>query len=243
MPEAEVPVIAIDGPGGSGKGTVSRAVARRLGWHLLDSGALYRLVGLAALLDGVALDDEPALSRVAAALDVRFDPWRGAEGEVYLRGREVSAEIRSEAAGAAASRVAALAAVRSALITRQQAFRRPPGLVADGRDMGSCIFPQARLKVFLTASVEERARRRYNQLKQKGIDVSLAALSRDMAERDQRDAQRPVAPLQRCADAHLLDSTGLDIDAVVSRVLRWALQAYPGLALPEGSVPSNDGPE
>lgn len=243
MLEPEVPVIAIDGPGGAGKGTVARAVARRLGWHLLDSGALYRLVGIAALADGVSLEDEAGLARIATTLDVRFDPWQGAEGEVYRRGRNVSADIRSETAGAAASRVAALPAVRAALITRQQAFRCPPGLVADGRDMGSCIFPDAGLKVFLTASVAERALRRYNQLKQKGIDVSLAALSRDMAERDQRDAQRPVAPLQRCADARMLDSTGLDIDEVVSRVLHWTVQAYPGLALPGGSVRSNDGPE
>lgn len=241
----EVPVIAIDGPGGSGKGTVARAVARQLGWHLLDSGALYRLVGIAALAAGVALDDENGLARVARALDARFDPLAGAEGEVYLGSRNVTAEIRTEEAGQAASRVAAVPEVRHALVGRQRAFRQPPGLVADGRDMGAFIFPDAALKVFLTASVAERARRRHNQLKQKGIDVSLPALSREMAERDQRDAQRQIAPLRPCADARILDSTGLGIDEVVSQVLRWAAQAFPDLALPGGPArsPGGSGPE
>jgi cytidylate kinase len=230
----EAPVIAIDGPGGSGKGTVARAVAARLGWHLLDSGALYRLVGLAARQSGVGLDDAAALAAVAAGIDVRFEPGAGGEGRVYLNGRDVAADIRLEAAGEAASRVAAVPAVRCALVGRQRAFRRPPGLVADGRDMGSVIFPDAALKVFLTASVEERARRRHNQLKQKGIDVSLAALSRDMAERDRRDAERPVAPLRPSDDARILDSTSLTIDEVVSQVLGWASQAIPDVASPGG---------
>lgn len=241
----EVPVIAIDGPGGSGKGTVARAVARRLGWHLLDSGALYRLVGIAALEAGIALDNEAELARLAQALDARFDPFAGAEGEVYLGSRNVTAAIRSEEAGQAASCVAALPAVRRALVDRQRVFRQPPGLVADGRDMGAFIFPDAALKVFLTASVEERARRRHNQLKQKGIDVSLPGLSREMAKRDQRDAQRQIAPLRPCADAHILDSTGLGIDEVVSRVLHWATQVFPELALPDGPASScnSSGPE
>lgn len=227
---AEVPVLAIDGPGGSGKGTVARLVARRLGWHMLDSGALYRLVGLAALERGIGLDDADAVAEVARRLDARFDPLDGEEGRVILDGRDATAAIRTEAAGQAASRVAVIAAVRSALVERQRAFRRPPGLVADGRDMGSFIFPDARAKVFLTAAVEERARRRHNQLKQKGIDVSLAALSKDMAERDRRDAERSVAPLRPCPDARTLDSTGMSIDEVVSMVLRWVGEAYPEVA-------------
>lgn len=231
---AEVPVVAIDGPGGSGKGTIARAVARALGWHMLDSGALYRLVGLAAIRQGVALDDGPALAGVAGGLDVVFDPLGGEEGCTLLAGLDVTAAIREEAAGRAASLVAAVPAVRAALVGRQRAFRRPPGLVADGRDMGSVIFPDARLKVFLTASVEERAHRRYKQLKQKGIDVSLPALSKDMAERDCRDAERAVAPLRPNPDARILDSTGLGIAAVVVQVLGWVDEVYPGLARREG---------
>lgn len=227
---ADVPVVAIDGPGGSGKGTIARATARRLGWHLLDSGALYRLVGLAALARGVALDDVAALADVARGLDADFDPLAGSEGRVILEGREVTEAIRTEAASQAASRVAAVPEVRLALVDRQRGFRRLPGLVADGRDMGSCIFADARLKVFLTATVEERASRRYNQLKQKGIDVSLPALSRDMAERDRRDAERSVAPLRADPDARILDSTGMSIEQVVSVVLRWVAEAYPEVA-------------
>ncbi len=231
---AEVPVVAIDGPGGSGKGTIARAVARALGWHMLDSGALYRLVGLAATRQGVALDDGGTLAGVAHGLDVVFDPLGGEEGRTLLAGVDVTAELRNETAGRAASLVAAVPAVRAALVGRQRAFRRLPGLVADGRDMGSVIFPDARLKVFLTASVEERALRRYKQLKQKGIDVNLPALSKDMAERDRRDAERAVAPLRPSPDARILDSTGLGIAAVVVQVLDWADEAYPGLARREG---------
>jgi cytidylate kinase len=241
--EVDVPVIAIDGPGGSGKGTVARAVASRLRWHLLDSGALYRLVGVAALRANVSLDDGPSLARLAQTLDASFQPLEGPEGRVLLGGRDVSEEIRTEAAGQAASRVAAVPAVRNALVGRQRGFRLAPGLVADGRDMGSLIFPDAALKVFLTASVEERARRRHNQLKQKGIDVSLPALSKDMAERDRRDAERSVAPLRACPDARILDSTGMNIDQVVSRVLHWAAEAIPDLAHRTGPADEDRQPE
>jgi len=222
MAEARAaPVLAIDGPGGAGKGTISRLVAGRLGWHLLDSGALYRLVALAALDRGVPLDAEAALAALAGRLDVSFE---GVEAgtRVLLDGRDATRAIRSEAAGDGASRVAVLPAVRAALVARQRAFRQPPGLVADGRDMGGVIFPDAVLKVFLTASVEERARRRHKQLKEKGIDVSLTALSKDMMERDRRDSERSIAPLRPSDDARTLDTTGMDIPAVVAVVLKWA---------------------
>jgi cytidylate kinase len=226
-PGGRAPVVAIDGPGGAGKGTICRLVAARLGWHLLDSGALYRLVALDALKRGVALDAESAVAGLARELDARF----GAEGDgtrVLLNGLDVTDEIRTEKAGEGASRVAALPAVRQALVARQRAFRRPPGLVADGRDMGAVIFPDAELKIFLTASVEERARRRHKQLKGKGIDVSLSALSRDMAERDRRDSERAVAPLKPDEDARILDSTGMSIPDVVETVLRWVATLVPG---------------
>lgn len=223
------PVIAIDGPGGAGKGTVSRAVARSLGWHYLDSGALYRLVGLAAEREGIALDDEEGLARVAGALDVRFAVDAQSEA-VSLSGVDVTERIRSERAGAAASAVAALPAVREALVSRQRAFRRAPGLVADGRDMGSVIFPDAPLKVFLSASLEERIRRRHKQLSEKGIGVSLPSLAKELAERDRRDSERSAAPLRPSQDARILDTTALSIGEVVSTVLKWAAEALPGTA-------------
>jgi cytidylate kinase len=217
-----VPVIAIDGPSGSGKGTVSRKVAQALGWQLLDSGALYRLVGLAADEAGLEPADEAAHAALARGMQVRFATDPAGEEAVWLGDQEVSSRLRSEQAGGLASRVAAMPAVRAALLTRQRAFRQPPGLVADGRDMGTQVFPDAAVKVFLTASAEERAQRRYKQLKDKGLDVSLADLSREIAERDQRDATRAVAPLVPAADAIVLDSTHLGVDDVVARVLELA---------------------
>ncbi len=216
-----VPVIAIDGPSGSGKGTVARRVAEALGYHLLDSGALYRLTALAAARRGLDLADTEALASIARKLDVRFGSDEHGAERIVLDGEDVTQEIRTEAAGEAASRVAAEPAVREALLDLQRSFRRPPGLVADGRDMGTHVFVDAGLKVFLTASAEERARRRHKQLKDKGIDVSLAALSRDIEDRDRRDTGRSVAPLRAAEDARLLDSSGQSVEAVVQTVIGW----------------------
>ena len=216
------PVITIDGPSGSGKGTVARRLADRLGWHLLDSGALYRLVAYAAQLDGISGDDGADYARIAAALDVRFGATPDGQEQIWLRGTEVSRAIRSEQAGEGASKVAAIPAVRNVLTARQQSFAMPPGLVADGRDMGTVIFPTAALKIYLTASAEERARRRYNQLKDKGLGANLAALSLEIAERDRRDMNRPIAPLRPATDAIIVDSTTMTIDAVVAEALRLA---------------------
>ncbi len=213
-----VRVVTLDGPSGSGKGTISRAVARHLGWHLLDSGALYRLVALAGLERELERDDVQGHARIAGTMAVRFDAVADEE-HILLEGREVTDAIRSEAVGQSASRVAAWPAVRAALLERQRAFALPPGLVADGRDMGTVVFPEAPLKIFLTASPEERARRRYNQLKQKGSSASLSALSREIAERDARDSSRATAPLVPAADAVVIDSTRLDIEAVLAQVI------------------------
>jgi cytidylate kinase len=216
------PVIAIDGPSGSGKGTIARLVAAALGWHLLDSGALYRLLALAAARRGIGLDDTARLAELAANLDVRFGVDAEGEQLVWLDGEPVGDELRTEEAGRGASTVAALQPVRDALLALQRGFRKRPGLVADGRDMGTQVFPEAELKVYLTASAEERARRRHKQLKDKGIDVSLAALSRDIEDRDQRDSERSVAPLRPAEDARILDSSDQSIDAVTETVLGWA---------------------
>ena len=211
------PVIAIDGPSASGKGTVAARVAAALGYHYLDSGALYRLVALAALRSGAGLEDEAGLARIAASMDVAFG-----EGRVTLSGEEVGAALRSEEVGAAASRVAAHPAVRKALLARQHGFRRPPGLVADGRDMGSIVFPDAPLKVFLTADVGTRAQRRYKQLMEKGMYAKIEDVVEELRRRDERDTSRPVAPLKHYPDAIFLDTTGLSVDQAVDEILaRW----------------------
>jgi 3-phosphoshikimate 1-carboxyvinyltransferase len=223
---ADVPVIAIDGPTASGKGTLASAVAAALGYGLLDSGALYRAAGLAAQAAGVSPDDEPAVARLAARLNLRFG--QGAQaGRTWLDGREITDELRLEATGLLASRVSALPAVRQALHGLQLSFRRAPGLVADGRDMGTVVFPDARLKVFLTASAAERAERRHKQLISKGISASLDSLRADLEARDQRDKSRAVAPLMPAADACLLDNSHLGIDPSVQQVLAWWSQRQP----------------
>ncbi|KAI5916252.1 bifunctional 3-phosphoshikimate 1-carboxyvinyltransferase/cytidylate kinase [Thauera sp. 2A1] len=209
-----VPVVAIDGPSASGKGTVAAEAAAALGWHYLDSGSLYRLVALAAMRAGVSLDDEVALEPIAAALPAQF-----AEGRVWLEGNDVTEAIRSEACSVGASRVAVLPAVRDALFDRQRDYRVGPGLVAEGRDMGSVIFPDAPVKIFLTASVEARADRRYKQLMEKGLPANMQSLLQDLRERDARDAARTVAPLQKLPDAALLDTTSMDVGAAVAFVL------------------------
>ncbi|HVL55612.1 MAG TPA: (d)CMP kinase [Burkholderiaceae bacterium] len=209
-----IPVITIDGPTASGKGSVAQRVAAALGFHYLDSGALYRLVALSALRRQVPLDDEPALAALAAQLPVVFGQAR-----VLLGGEDVTAAIRSEAAGNGASRIAVHPGVRTALLERQRSFRQPPGLVADGRDMGTVVFPDAQLKVFLTASVESRAERRYNQLMEKGFSAKLSDLLQDLRQRDARDSNRAVAPLKPAEGAFVLDSTALTVDQTVAAVL------------------------
>ncbi|MGE6791793.1 (d)CMP kinase [Pseudomonas guineae] len=214
------PVITIDGPSGSGKGTVAGLLAKQLGWNLLDSGALYRLLAFAAANHGVDLTNEEAMKLLAAHLDVQFIAAGDGRGQrIILEGDEVTDLIRNEQVGAGASLVASLPAVRDALLQRQQAFQEMPGLIADGRDMGTVVFPDAPLKVFLTASAEERARRRYLQLKAKGDDVNLASLLDEIQARDERDTQRAVAPLKPAADAIQLDSTELSIEQVLERIL------------------------
>lgn len=220
----DAPVITIDGPSGSGKGTIARRVADALGFHLLDSGALYRLTALAASRAEVDPDDPAALAETARAMEVVFGSDEAGREQVWLDGDEVSAELRTEKSGELASRVAAVPAVRTALKARQRQFRRPPGLVADGRDMGTAIFPHASLKIFLTASADERAKRRYKQLIDKGIDVNLVGLARDIAERDRRDTERSVAPLVPASDAIVIDSTSLNIEQVTGSVLALAAE-------------------
>jgi cytidylate kinase len=217
---AAVPVVTIDGPSGSGKGTIGRLLARKLGWHYLDSGALYRVAALAALNRQVDLGHAPALATIARGLDIRFTSSGGVE-QVYLDGTDVTTELRTERTGDAASRVAVIPEVRAALLQRQRDFAVPPGLVADGRDMGTVVFPDAKLKVVLTATAEARAMRRHKQLKEKGIDVSLPDLSWDIAQRDARDATRTAAPFRPAPDAQVIDSTSRTPEEVVAHILHW----------------------
>mgnify|MGYP003630292251 FL=1 len=226
MSERHTPVIAVDGPGGSGKGTVTQMLARKLGWHLLDSGALYRLTALAATRQSVSLDDEVALVKVAESLDVAFKPTpEGEPAKVILAGEDVTSEIRTETCGNNASRIAVMQPVRDALLQRQRDFQQAPGLVADGRDMGTVVFPNAPVKIFLTASAEERARRRFSQLKAAGVDVSIDALLEEIRVRDERDMNRSAAPLKPADDAQVIDSTGLSIQEVLDRCMAAAGQA------------------
>lgn len=211
------PVVTIDGPSGSGKGAVSERVAQRLGWHYLDSGALYRALGVVADRLGLALDDEAGLARLAEQLDIAFEP--DADGvRVRVAGEDISGAIRTEAAGSLASRVGALPRVRQGLLQKQHRLRQAPGLVADGRDMGAVIFPDAVAKIYLTASPEVRAERRYRQLKAKGFDVNLPRLLGEIRERDRRDAERAASPLKPAEDAYILDTSGLNLDEVIEAV-------------------------
>ncbi|PVZ71622.1 (d)CMP kinase [Pelagibaculum spongiae] len=220
-----VPVITVDGPGGSGKGTLCQLLASELGFHLLDSGALYRISALAAVRAGLDKSQPEQLAAMAAKLEIAFLPGEvGEPTRVLMNGDDVTAEIRTEKTGEMASKIAALPQLRDALFQKQRDFQITPGLIADGRDMGTVVFPEAPLKIFLTASSEERAKRRYNQLKAKGLDVNLSALQRDIAERDLRDSQRATAPLKPAVDAVMLDSSTLSIEQVLEKALQLAKQ-------------------
>jgi len=220
-------IVCIDGPGGSGKGTIARFIAENLGWHILDSGALYRVLALAAQNHSVDLDNEAAITVLAAHLDVQFTFEKEKGSRVILEGEDVTEQLRTEETGNAASKVAALSEVRQALLHRQQAFNQTPGLVADGRDMGTIVFPDAGLKIFLTASVDERAERRQKQLKEQGNSVSIASLSRTIQERDERDRNRNIAPLVPAEDAVEIDTTALGIREVVEKVMVLVQERFP----------------
>ncbi len=218
--DAPVAVVTIDGPSGTGKGTIARIIADRLGWHLLDSGALYRVLALAVISHAVDFEDINSITTMAEHLDVEFKPSgdMNMETDIFLEGEEVSKSIRTEEMGNYASIVATIPSVREALKSRQRSFRQSPGLAADGRDMGTVIFPDADLKIYLTASAEERAKRRYKQLKEKGLNVNIPALSREIAERDNRDASRTVAPLKPAEDAEIIDTSDMTIDEVIQQI-------------------------
>lgn len=213
-----VPVVTIDGPSGTGKGTIAQIMADGLGWHLLDSGALYRLLALSSIGHHIDLIDINSVTELARALDVEFRPGDNVNADIFLDGKEVSSQIRTEEMGNNASIVAQIPSVREALFKRQLAFRRPPGLIADGRDMGTVIFPDADLKIYLTASAQKRAERRHKQLKEKGLSVNIADLSREIAERDERDASRTVAPLKPADDAIVIDTSDMTVDEVMQQV-------------------------
>lgn len=219
MTNDAVPVITIDGPAGAGKGTVSRRLAQSLHWAYLDSGALYRAVGIAAAWEGIGLDEPEQLAECASRTNIKFVTQDTDEPKIYVNEKEATAEIRSELAGSMASALAAQPAVRTALIALQRSFQQPPGLVADGRDMGTVIFPAAPFKFYLTASPMERAQRRHKQLMEKGVSVKLDSLLHEIVTRDERDANRAVAPLRPADDAHLIDSTAMPIDSVIERIL------------------------
>ena len=212
------PVVTVDGPSGAGKGTLSALLAEKLNWHLLDSGAIYRVLAVAAMHHDLPIDDEAAIVPLASGLDVSFETENN-QRRVVLEGEDVTDDIRTEEVGAVASQIASLARVREALLRRQRAFQETPGLIADGRDMGTVVFPDAVVKLFLTASAEARAERRYTQLKDKGMDVNIARLLTDIKARDERDSQRSVAPLVPAEDAVIIDSTDLDINQVVDSAM------------------------
>jgi len=225
---SDIPVIAVDGPSGTGKGTICSHLANWLGWHLLDSGALYRIMAVAAEKHYLELDNEPAIAEIAGSLDVVFQqPQPGEDITVIFEGEDISQEIRTEACGNAASQLAILPLVRSALLDRQRQFKQAPGLVADGRDMGTVVFRDAPLKIYLIASAEERAKRRYKQLNQKGFDVNLPRLAAEIAERDTRDSQRTISPLKPADDAIVVDTTTLEISTVIQKIEKLVLETLP----------------